>query len=72
MLVSLHHKSKYINGGGRRPCGVVAKVLDYDMVVSEIKLHSRYYVHFRIVTHRKCMKLLIPWLNSIPIVPLLG
>ena len=27
--------------------GVVANVLDYDIVVYEFELHPRYYVHFR-------------------------
>ena len=28
-------------------CGVIVKVLDCEIVVSEFKLHSRYYLHFR-------------------------
>ena len=29
------------------PSGVAANVMDYDIVVSEFELRSRYYVHFR-------------------------
>ena len=34
------------NGNRESPCGVVAKVLDCDIVVSEFKLQSCYYVYF--------------------------
>ena len=29
------------------PCGVVANVLNFDIVQSEFELQSNYYVHFR-------------------------
>ena len=31
---------------GENPGGVVANVLDYDLVVSEFELQLHYYVHF--------------------------
>ena len=37
--------------------GVVANVLDCDIVVNGFKLQSRYYVHFWFNTLRKSMKL---------------
>ena len=30
-----------------RKCGVVANVLDCDIIISEIELQSHYYVHFQ-------------------------
>ena len=44
-------------GGGSR--GVVANTLNYDIVESEFKLQSYYYVHFRVNTLKKGMKSLI-------------
>ena len=41
---------------GESPCSVVANVLDCDIVVSEFKLQSRYYVHFRTYTFREGKK----------------
>ena len=35
--------------------GVVANMLDYDIVVSDFELQSRYYVHFRTNTLEKGM-----------------
>ena len=35
---------KYVGGC---PRGVMVKVMDCEIVVSEFKLQSRYYVHFR-------------------------
>ena len=35
------------------PRDAVTKVLDYNIVVSEFELHSRYYVHFQTNTHGK-------------------
>ena len=32
--------------GGGNPCGIVANVLDYDIIVNQFKLHLCYYVHF--------------------------
>ena len=31
---------------GRRPCGVMAYILDYDIVVSQYKLQLCYHIHF--------------------------
>ena len=45
------------SGGG--PCGVMVKALDSGIVVSEFKLQSRYYDHFRTNTVGKGMNLLI-------------
>ena len=38
--------NRYLTYERRRPRGVVANVLDYDIIVSEFKLHSRDYIHF--------------------------
>ena len=35
---------------GKSPCGIVANVLDYNIVVSEFELHSGYYIPFRVNT----------------------
>ena len=35
--------------------GITANVLDYDIVVSEFELQSRYCVHFLTNTLEKCM-----------------
>ena len=45
---------------GRSPHGIVANVLDCDIVVSKFELQSLYYVHFRTNTLRKGMDPLIP------------
>ena len=42
------------------PCGVVANVLDYDIVVNNVELQLPYYIHFRINTLRKGLNTLIP------------
>ena len=42
---------------GGSPFGVVANMLDCNIIVSEFKLQSNYYIHFR--TLRKGMKPLI-------------
>ena len=39
--------------------GEVANVLDCDLEVNKIEIPSGYYVHFRIGSLGKCMKLLI-------------
>ena len=39
--------------------GLVPNILDCDIVEGEFELQSRYYVHFRINTHRNCVNLLI-------------
>ena len=39
------------------PCGIMAKVLDCDIIVSENKLHLRYNVHFWTCTLEKSMNL---------------
>ena len=41
-------------------CGVVANVLNYDIVLSEFELQSRYNIRFRINTLGKGMTSLIP------------
>ena len=41
------------------PRGVVANVLDSDMVVSEFKLLARYHFHFRTYTLERSTNLLI-------------
>ena len=45
--------------------GVVAKVMDYNIAVSEFKLQSRYYAHFIINNLEKNMTPSSPsyWLN---------
>ena len=48
--------------------GVMAKVLDYSLEISEFELQSRYYVHFQTTTFEKAMKTAYPSsyrLNSI-------
>ena len=42
------------------PSGVVANVLECDIVVSEFELRSRYYVHFRTFTLGKGINPLYP------------
>ena len=41
------------------PSGVVANILDYDIVVSEFEFQSLYYFHFRIITVGKGMNPLL-------------
>ena len=41
------------------PRGVVANVLDYDIIVREFKTKMRYNVHFRTDTFGKCINFLI-------------
>ena len=53
-------------------CGVVAKVLNSDIVVSEFELSSRYCVHFRINTalsgkKKKSYPVSIGWI--VPLLP---
>ena len=43
----------------RCPCGVMVKVMDYGIVVSEFVLQSHYYDHFRANTLGKGMNLRI-------------
>ena len=40
-------------------CGVMVKALDFEIVVSEFELQSRYYVHFRTCTLGKGLNLRI-------------
>ena len=49
--------------------GLVANMLDYDTVISEFELQSRYYVHFWINTFGKGMNLLIlqAWSYLLPL-----
>ena len=50
--------------------GVMVKVMDYGIVVSEFVLQSRYYVHFRVNTLGKGMNpLILPAMDKI--IPLL-
>ena len=53
------HTHTHIYGERRVPCGVMVKVMDYGIVVSEFVLQSRYYVHFRANTLGKGMNPLI-------------
>ena len=41
------------------PRGVMVKAMDYEIVVNEFELQSRYYVHFRANTLGKGMNPLI-------------
>ena len=52
-FLSLDTKKK--KGPTGSPCGVVSYVLDYDVILNEFELQSRYFVHFR-----KGMNFLIP------------
>ena len=49
------------------PCGVMDNVLDWNIVVSDFKRKSFYYVHFLSKTRKKGVKPLIPSnvLNSV-------
>ena len=47
-------------GSERNLRGVVANVLDCNIVVSEFELQSRYYVHFHTNTITKSMNFLVP------------
>ena len=51
-MVKLRQTFKLLRGC---PRGVMAKAMDYGIVVHEFVLHSRYYVHFRANTLGKCM-----------------
>ena len=48
------------NQTSRSPGGVVANVLNCDLVVIQFELPSRYYVHFWFITLGENMNLLIP------------
>ena len=58
------------------PCGVLANVLDCDIIVSEIELQSCYYIRFQTNTVGKSMNPFIPpsnyGLNNTTIVILQG
>ena len=45
--------------------GVMANLLDCDIIVSEFKLQSCYYIHFQAKAHGKCMNLLFPFSNGL-------
>ena len=47
-------KSPQVSWGGF-PCGVMVKVMDYEIVVSKFVLQSHYYVYFRANTLGKGM-----------------
>ena len=53
---------KCLNSSTNRGCprGVMVKVMDCGIVISEFVLQSRFYVHFRANTLGKGMKPLIP------------
>ena len=38
-----------------RPCGILTKMLDWGLKISEFELQSRYYVDFQTNTSRKSM-----------------
>ena len=46
-------------GGGKSPQGIVANVLDSDIIVGKFKLKLRYYVHFQTNTLAKGMTAVI-------------
>ena len=48
------------------PSSIVADILDYDIVVSELALQTQYYVHFQTNTQGKDMDFFIPqpWVNQ--------
>ena len=48
-----------VNLAGEVTVGVEAKVRDWNIVVSEFELQSRFYIHFRINTRGKGMNPLI-------------
>ena len=54
-LFSYRNKQQKVSSAG-----AMASVLDCDIVVSELRLHSRYYVHFRTNIPEKGMNFLIP------------
>ena len=69
--------SQFNNYREGSPLGIVANVLDCDIVVSEFEIQLRDYFYFRTNTLRKCINsfsLPTPsyWLNCIPIVLLQG
>ena len=45
----------FLNSQWGWPRGVMVKVMDCEIVVSEFELQSRYYIHFRTNTLRKGM-----------------
>ena len=53
------------------PCGVVANVLNCDIVVIESELQSCYYVHFQTNTLEKGLNMVIPKAIDLIIIPLL-
>ena len=48
---------------GESLSGIVLNMLDYDIVVSEFKLQSHYYIYFQIITFLKGMNPLRPQLQ---------
>ena len=49
----------HLHKGGGCLCGVMVKVMSYEIVVSNFELQSRYYIHFQTNTLRKDMSPLI-------------
>ena len=60
MLTDTEKKNYPKPSRGRCPRGVMVKAMDCGIVVSELELQSRYYVHFRANTFGKGMNPLIP------------
>ena len=48
----------------RSSCGIMAKVIDCSVEVSEIELQSRHYVNFRTSTLRKNMNFDKNWVDE--------
>ena len=49
----------------RSPCGIIVKVLDCSLKVSEFKLQSCYYIHFQTNTLRKSLNSPLPSSNGL-------
>ena len=49
-------KQSIIPCNGENANGLVANMLDYDIIVSEFELQSRYYIHFETHTLRRGMR----------------
>ena len=58
MIFGILFLINYLRGSGG-PCGIMVKVLDCEIVVSEFELQSCYYAHFWANTLGKGMNLLI-------------
>ena len=58
--VMTNHQVKQLRTFWRCPHGVMVKVMDGGIVVSEFELQLRYYIHLQTITLGKSMNLLIP------------